>query len=85
MKEIQGYVNQGVDNDTDSDNEKLPTLELLCHKVKTLMNDHLELRIKKFKSRRHSMYHFHHGPKSYGGGDNTESMFNGGMSDGEFA
>ena len=31
------------------------------------------------------MYHFHHGPKSYGGGDNTESMFNGGMSDGEYA
>ncbi|CDW87122.1 run and fyve domain-containing protein 1-like [Stylonychia lemnae] len=64
-KQNQGFQNKGVDNDTDSDNEKLPTLELLCHQVKRLMTEMLEVKMKKLRANRRS-YH-----KQY-----TKSLYN---------
>jgi len=63
-----------MDDDTDSDNEKLPTLELLCQKVKTLMTDQVEVRIKQFKKSQ-IRKSFCKGPKSYGG--EVENLFKG--------
>lgn len=34
----------GVDNDTDSENDKLPTLELLCDQAKKLICENYELK-----------------------------------------
>lgn len=36
----------GVDNDTDSENDKLPTLELLCDQAKKLICENYELKQK---------------------------------------
>ena len=70
----QTHGGNGMDDDTDSDNEKLPTLELLCHKVKTLMTDLIEVKIQRFK-RNSARKSIMRGPRSYAG--DVESLFNG--------
>ena len=66
-----------IDDDTDSDNEKLPTLDLLCHQVKSVLSNVIDLKFKKLKARRRS-YHNHTKSVLGGGsgsGDPYESLF----------